>query len=208
MCLHWKYVTVLSAEGKAEFASVPLNNTDVPSNKSVDCDKGQRTSHNQWRFVMNTYQEKFANMINKANNRELVEQLYDQCCSNCTYRFVCKERLCGVTWARDMSIERLKDNDEMLVHLHIVFPEEEKPKAYPKPKTAEEKAAKACIRFLDRVYDKTDDEELKDLIDDVTVQLCLNDTTAIDRLKKNYEVLYFKLARLWWKYVDNTKEVK
>ena len=106
-----------------------------------------------------------------------------------------------------MSIQRLKENDKMLVHLHIVFPEE-KPKASPKPKTAEEKAAKACIRFLDRVYDKTDDEELKDLIDDVTVQLCLNDTTAIDRLKKNYEVLYFKLARLWWKYVDNTKEVK
>lgn len=156
---------------------------------------------------MNTYQEKFANMINKANSRELVEQLYDQCCSNCTYRFVCNERICGVTWARDMSTQRLKENDKMLVHLHIVFPEE-KPKASPKPKTAEEKAAKACVRFLDRVYDKTDDEELKDLIDDVTVQLCLNDTTAIDRLKKIYEVLYFKLARLWWKYVDNTKEVK
>lgn len=156
---------------------------------------------------MNTYQKKFADMIEEANSRELVEQLYDQCCSNCTYRFVCKERLCGVTWTRDMSIERLKDNDEMLVHLHIVFPEE-KPKQQPKPKTAEQKAAKACVRFLDRVYDKTDDEELKDLIDDVTVQLCLNDTTAIDRLKKNYEVLYFKLARLWWKYVDNTKEVK
>ena len=207
MCLHWKYVIVLPAEGKAEFASVPLNNTDVPSNKSVDCDKGQRTSHNQWRFVMNTYQKKFADMIEEANSRELVEQLYDQCCSNCTYRFVCNERVCGVTWARDMAIQRLKDNDKMLVHLHIVFPEE-KPKASPKPKTAEQKAAKACVRFLDRVYDKTDDERLKELIDDVTVQLCLNDTTAIDRLKKNYEVLYFKLARLWWKYVDNTKEVK
>lgn len=156
---------------------------------------------------MNTYQEKFANMINKANSRELVEQLYDQCCSNCTYRFVCKERNCGVTWTRDMSIERLKDNDEMLVHLHIVFPEE-KPKTSPKPKTAEQKAAKACIRFLDRVYDRTDDEELKELIDDVTVQLCIGDTRAIDRLKENYEVLYFKLARLWWKYVDSTKEVK
>lgn len=156
---------------------------------------------------MNTYQEKFANMINKANSRELVEELYDQCCANCTYRFVCNERVCGVTWAKDMSIQRLKENDKMLVHLHIVFPEE-KPKTSPKPKTAEEKAAKACVRFLDRVYDKTDDEELKDLIDDVTVQLCLNDTTAIDRLKKNYEVLYFKLARLWWKYVDSTKEVK
>lgn len=157
---------------------------------------------------MNTYQEKFADMIRKANSRELVEQLYDQCCANCTYRFVCKERLCGVTWAKDMSIQRLKENNKMLVHLHIVFPEEEKPKASPKPKTAEEKAAKACIRFLDRVYDKTNDKELKDLIDDITVQLCLNDTTAIDRLKKNYEVLYFKLARLWWKYVEETKEVK
>lgn len=156
---------------------------------------------------MNIYQKKFADMIEEANSRELVEQLYDQCCSNCTYRFVCKERLCGVTWVKDMSIQRLKENDKMLVHLHIVFPEE-KPKQQPKPKTAEEKAAKACVRFLDRVYDKTDDDELKDLIDDVTVQLCLNDTTAIDRLKKNYEVLYFKLARLWWKYVDNTKEVK
>lgn len=156
---------------------------------------------------MNTYQKKFADMIEGANSRELVEQLYDQCCSNCTYRFVCKERNCGVTWAMDMAIQRLKDNDKMLVHLHIVFPEE-KTKASPKPKTAEQKAAKACVRFLDRVYDRTDDEELKELIDDVTVQLCLNDTTAIDRLKKNYEVLYFKLARLWWKYVDNTKEVK
>lgn len=156
---------------------------------------------------MNIYQKKFADMIEEANSRELVEQLYDQCCSNCTYRFVCKERLCGVTWVKDMSIQRLKENDKMLVHLHIVFPEE-KPKQQPKPKTAEEKAAKACVRFLDRVYNKTDDDELKDLIDDVTVQLCLNDTTAIDRLKKNYEVLYFKLARLWWKYVDNTKEVK
>lgn len=159
---------------------------------------------------MNTYQEKFANMINKANSRELVEQLYDQCCSNCTYRFMCKERLYGVTWAKDMSIQRLKKNDKMLVHLHIVFPEK-KSKASPKPKTAEEKAAKACVRFLDRVYDQTDDEELKDLIDDVTVQLCLNDTTAIDRLKKNYEVLYYKLARLWWKYTsaeESKKEVK
>ena len=156
---------------------------------------------------MNTYQEKFADMMKEANSKELVEQLYDQCCSNCTYRFVCKEHLCGVTWAKDEAIRRLEDNGEMLVHLHIVFPEK-KPKASQKPKTAEEKAAKACIRFLDRVYDRTDDNELKELIDDVTVQLCLNDTTAIDRLKKNYEVLYYKLARLWWKYVEETKEVK
>lgn len=207
MCLHWKYVTVLSAEGKAEFASVPLNNTDVPSNKSVDCDKGQRTSHNQWRFVMNTYQNKFINMMDEANSKELVEKLYDQCCANCTYRFMCNERVCGVTLAKDSAIQRLKDNGKMIVHLNIVFPEE-KPKTSPKPKTAEQKAAKACIRFLDRVYDKTNDKELKDLIDDITVQLCLNDTTAIDQLKKNYEVLYFKLARLWWKYVEETKEVK
>lgn len=157
---------------------------------------------------MNKYQEKFISLMNKANSKELVEQLYDQCCSNCTYRFVCNERVCGVTLAKDSAIQRLKDNNKMLVHLHIVFPKEEKPKASPKPKTAEQKAAKACIRFLDRVYDHTEDKELKELIDDVTVQLCLNDTTAIDRLKKNYEVLYFKLARLWWKYVDSTKEVK
>lgn len=156
---------------------------------------------------MNKYQEKFIDMMDEASSKELVEKLYDQCCANCTYLFVCKERNCGVTWAKDMSIERLKENDKMLVHLHIVFPEE-KPKQQPKPKTAEQKAAKACICFLDRVYDHTDDKELKELIDDVTVQLCLNDTTAIDRLKKNYEVLYFKLARLWWKYVDSTKEVK
>lgn len=156
---------------------------------------------------MNTYQEKFIDMMNKVNSKELIEELYDQCCSNCAYRFVCKEHLCGVTWSKDEAIRRLEDNGEMLVHLHIVFPEE-KPKTSPKPKTAEQKAAKACIRFLDRVYDKTNDKELKDLIDDITVQLCLNDTTAIDQLKKNYEVLYFKLARLWWKYVEETKEVK
>lgn len=159
---------------------------------------------------MNTYQEKFANMINKANSKELVEKLYDQCCANCTYRFVCNERACGVTWAKDCVIERLKDDDKMLVHLHIIFPEE-KPKQQPKPKTAEQKAAKACVRFLDRVYDRTDDEELKDLIDDVTVQLCIGDTRAIDRLKENYEVLYYKLARLWWKYTsteESKKEVK
>lgn len=156
---------------------------------------------------MNTYQEEFARMINKANSKELVEKLYDQCCANCTYRFICNERVCGVTLAKDSAIQRLKDNGKMIVHLNIVFPEE-KPKASPKPKTAEQKATKACIRFLDRVYDKTNDKELKELIDDITVQLCLNDTTAIDRLKKNYEILYFKLARLWWKYVDSTKEVK
>ena len=69
MCLHWKYVTVLSAEGKAEFASVPLNNTDVPSNKSVDCDKGQRTSHNQWRFVMKVRMlVEFENVVGYPNN--------------------------------------------------------------------------------------------------------------------------------------------
>ena len=99
----------------------------------------------------------------------------------------------------------------MIVRFNIVLPKKEKPKQQPKPKTAEQKAAKACIRFLDRVYDKTDDEELKELIDDVTVQLCIGDTTAIDRLKKNYEVLYFKLARLWWKYTsteESKKEVR
>lgn len=95
---------------------------------------------------MNTYQKKFADMIEEANSRELVEQLYDQCCSNCTYRFVCKERLCGVTWARDMSIERLKDNDEMLVHLHIVFPEE-KPKQQPKPKRLNKRLRKPVFGF-------------------------------------------------------------
>ena len=156
---------------------------------------------------MNKYQEKFINMMDEANSKELVEKLYDQCCANCTYRFMCNERVCGVTLAKDSAIQRLEDNGKMIVHLNIVFPKE-KPKASPTPTTAEQKAAKACIRFLDRVYDKTDDEELKDLIDDVTVQLCLNDTTAIDRLKKNYVVLYFKLARLWWKYVEETKEVK
>lgn len=156
---------------------------------------------------MNTYQEKFASMMNKANSEKLVEELYDQCCTHCDYRFVCNERVCDVTLAKDGVIEQLKDDGKMLVHLHIVFPEK-KPKASPKPKTAEQKAAKACIRFLDRVYDRTDDKELKDLIDDITVQLCIGDTRAIDRLKENYEVLYFKLARLWWKYVEETKEVK
>lgn len=156
---------------------------------------------------MNTYQEKFIGMMYEAGSKDTIEKLYDQCCANCTYRFVCNERVCDVTLAKNGAIKQLKDDGKMLVHLHIVFPEE-KPKASPKPKTAEQKAAKACIRFLDRVYDKTEDKELKELIDDITVQLCLNDTTAIDQLKKNYEVLYFKLARLWWKYVDNTKEVK
>lgn len=157
---------------------------------------------------MNKYQEKFADMIRKANSKELVEELYDQCCTHCKYGFICNERACGVTLAKDGAINRLKNNGKMLIRFNIVLPKEKKSKTSPKPKTAEQKAAKACIRFLDRVYDKTDDEELKDLIDDVTVQLCLNDTTAIDRLKKNYEVLYFKLARLWWKYVEETKEVK
>ena len=160
---------------------------------------------------MNKYQEKFIDMMNKANSKELIEELYDQCCTHCDYRFVCNERVCDVTLAKNGVIERLKDDGKMLVHLHIVFPKEEKPKTSPKPKTAEQKAAKACIRFLDRVYDRTDDKELKELIDDITVQLCLNDTTAIDRLKKNYEVLYFKLARLWWKYTsteESKKEVK
>lgn len=156
---------------------------------------------------MNKYQEKFAKMINKANSRELVEELYDQCCTHCEYGLFCNERSCDVTLAKDNALNDLKNNGKMIVHLNIVFPEK-KQKASPKHKTAEQKAAKACIRFLDRVYDHTEDKELKDIIDDVTVQLCLNDTTAIDRLKNNYEVLYFKLARLWWKYVDNTKEVK
>ena len=157
---------------------------------------------------MNKYQEKLIDMMNKAKTIQLVEELYDECCSNCKYGFICNERACGVTWAKDEAIQRLKDNGKMIIRFNIVLPKEEKPKASPKPKTAEQKAAKACIRFLDRVYDRTDDKELKELIDDITVQLCLNDTTAIDRLKKNYEVLYFKLARLWWKYVEETKEVK
>ena len=157
---------------------------------------------------MNTYQEKFIDMMNKANTIQLVEELYDECCSNCKYGLFCNECTCGVTLAKDAAIQRLKDNGKMLIRFNIVLPKKEKPKQQLKPKTAEQKAAKACIRFLDRVYDRTDDEELKELIDDVTVQLCLNDTTAIDQLKKNYEVLYFKLARLWWKYVEETKEVK
>lgn len=157
---------------------------------------------------MNTYQEKFADMIRKANSKELIEELYDECCTNCDYALFCNERSCDVTLAKDNALNDLKNNGKMLIRFNIILPKEEKPKASPKPKTAEQKAAKACIRFLDRVYDHTEDEDLKELIDDITVQLCLNDTTAVDRLKKNYEVLYFKLARLWWKYVDSTKEVK
>lgn len=157
---------------------------------------------------MNKYQEKFIDMMYEAGSKDTIEELYDQCCTNCKYGLFCNERACGVTLAKDVAINRLKNNGKMLIRFNIVLPKKEKPKQQPKPKTAKQKAAKACIRFLDRVYDRTDDEELKDLIDDITVQLCLNDTTAIDRLKKNYEVLYFKLARLWWKYVDNTKEVK
>ena len=157
---------------------------------------------------MNTYQEKFINMMDEANSKELVEKLYDQCCANCKYVLFCNERACGVTLAKDGAINRLKNNGKMLIRFNIVLPKKEKPKQQPKPKTTEQKAAKACIRFLDRVYDRTDDERLKELIDDITGQVCLNDTAAIDRLKKNDEVRYFKLARLWWKYVGNTKEVK
>ena len=159
----------------------------------------------------NKYFDKFIDMMNEAHCEAEVEAIYNRCCNACKYQYTYNERVCGVTWAKDMSIQRLKDNDKMLVHLHIVFPEEEKPKASPKPKTAEQKAAKACVRFLDRVYDRTDDKELKDLIDDITVQLCIGDTRAIDRLKENYEVLYYKLARLWWKYTsteESKKEVK
>lgn len=160
---------------------------------------------------MNKYQEKFADMIRKANSKELIEELYDECCTNCDYGLFCNERSCDVTLAKDNALNDLKNNGKMLIRFNIVMPKEEKPKASPKPKTAEQKAAKACIRFLDRVYDRTDDEELKELIDDVTVQLCIGDTRAIDRLKENYEVLYYKLARLWWKYTsteESKKEVK
>ena len=160
---------------------------------------------------MNTYQEKFIDMMNKAKTIQLVEELYDECCSNCKYGLFCNECACSVTLAKDGAIQRLKDNGKMIVRFNIVLPKKEKPKASPKPKTAEQKAAKACIRFLDRVYDKTNDKELKDLIDDVTVQLCIGDTRAIDRLKENYEVLYYKLARLWWKYTsteESKKEVR
>ena len=157
---------------------------------------------------MNKYQEKFIDMMYEAGSKDTVEELYDQCCSNCKFGLFCNERSCDVTLAKDGAINRLKNNGKMIIRFNIVLPKKEKPKQQPKPKTAEQKAAKACIRFLDRVYDHTEDKELKEIIDDVTVQLCLNDTTAIDRLKKNYEVLYFKLARLWWKYVDDTKEVK
>lgn len=158
----------------------------------------------------NKYFDKFIDMMNEAHCEAEVEAIYNRCCNSCKYQYTCNERACGVTWAKDGVIERLKDNDKMLVHLHIVFPEE-KPKASPKPKTAEQKAAKACIRFLDRVYDRTDDKELKELIDDITVQLCIGDTRAIDRLKEHYNVLYYKLARLWWKYTsteESKKEVK
>ena len=160
---------------------------------------------------MNTYQEKFADMIRKANSKELVEELYDECCTHCDYGLFCNECTCDVTLAKDRALNDLKDNGKMIIRFNIVLPKEKKLKASPKPKTAEQKAAKACIRFLDRVYDRTEDEELKDIIDDVTVQLCIGDTTAIDRLKKDYEVLYFKLARLWWKYTsteESKKEVK
>lgn len=96
----------------------------------------------------------------------------------------------------------------MIVRFNIVLPQKEKPKQKSKPKTAEQKAAKACIRFLDRVAENTEDEELKFLIDDVTVQLCLGDTRAIDRLKEHYDVLYYKLARLWWKYTSTEESKK
>lgn len=160
---------------------------------------------------MNTYQEKFADMIRKANSKELVEELYDECCTNCDYGLFCNECTCDVTLAKDRALNDLKNNGKMLIRFNIVLPKEEKHKASPKPKTAEQKAAKACIRFLDRVYDRTDDRELKELIDDVTVQLCTGDTRAIDRLKEHYDVLYYKLARLWWKYTsteESKKEVK
>lgn len=160
---------------------------------------------------MNKYQEKFADMIRKANSKELIEELYDECCTNCDYALFCNECTCDVTLAKDRALNDLKNNGKMLIRFNIVLPKEEKPKASPKPKTAEQKAAKACIRFLDRVYDHTEDKELKELIDDVTVQLCIGDTRAIDRLKENYEVLYYKLARLWWKYTsteESKKEVK
>ena len=150
-------------------------------------------------------------MMDEANSKELVEKLYDECCSNCKYGLFCNERTCCVTWAKDEAIQRLKDNGKMIVRFNIVLPKKEKPKQQSKPKTAEQKAAKACIRFLDRVAENTEDEELKFLIDDVTVQLCLGDTRAIDRLKEHYDVLYYKLARLWWKYTsteESKKEVK
>lgn len=160
---------------------------------------------------MNKYQEKFADMIRKANSKELVEELYDECCTNCDYGLFCNECTCDVTLAKDNALNDLKNNGKMLIRFNIILPKEKKQKASPKPKTAEQKAAKACIRFLDRVYDKTNDKELKDLIDDVTVQLCIGDTRAIDRLKEHYDVLYYKLARLWWKYTsteESKKEVK
>ena len=65
---------------------------------------------------MNKYQEKFIDMMDEANSKELVEKLYDQCCANCTYRFICNERVCGVTLAKDSAIQRLKDNGKMIVH--------------------------------------------------------------------------------------------
>lgn len=160
---------------------------------------------------MNTYQEKFIDMMYEACSKDTVEELYDQCCSNCKFGLFCNERACGVTWAKDEAINRLKNNGKMIIRFNIILPKEKKQKASPKPKTAEQKAAKACIRFLDRVAENTEDEELKFLIDDVTVQLCLGDTRAIDRLKEHYDVLYYKLARLWWKYTsteESKKEVK
>lgn len=155
---------------------------------------------------MNSYQLSYVNLMAEAAGAEEIDALYEKCCEKCKFAAFCSERKCEVTHAYEANLARVDKDVKLILRISGTF--KDKTTKQPKKKTAEEKAAKACIRFLDRVAESTDDEELKFLIDDVTVQLCIGDTRAIDRLKEHYDVLYYKLARLWWKYtsVEETKK--
>lgn len=153
---------------------------------------------------MNRYFENGVMAQQRAMTLEESKKQFERTCSGCHFVAHCEPFRCPVK----------KEHEERKTYLEtglqnrpltICFPAEAEEVVEPQKKDDwKKKAFRAIMRYLDKCSDVAsakNDDDLVELLDDVTVQLSISkDFDSLLPLMKKYELIYYKAARLYWKY--------
>lgn len=170
---------------------------------------------------MNRYFENAIKAQERCDRKYDCDKNLERTCTKCIHAATCRQYICPVyraytnrliyieTGLQDKPIQWHFPSDEELAKERAEA--EAKAKQEAKQKDWKVRAYKSIMRYLDKCSDlasQNNDDELVELLDNVTVQLAVskNFDALLPLMKKN-ELIYYKAARLYWKY-EQPEEVK
>lgn len=156
---------------------------------------------------MNRYQQNGVERQLNSMTKEEAVKAFTWSCNHCYFAVHCIQCKCPIARAHQ---DRMTYLDTGLQHqpLAYSFPTvNEKPIKTKKEIPWETKALQAVVRYLDKCYEVAKEKKHKKLmllLDEITVQLAIDkNTSALQWLRKDYELIFFTAAKRYEKYNPN-----